>query len=113
MPAPGPILDADSQARYEERLLSLGPGDALLLYTDGLTEAGPNGREFLGAGGLANLLQASRVQDKTFLLSDIIAGVQSCAQAVLRDGACLLTDIVLQRPGSSKEYHSGKANMRP
>ena len=54
----GPPLGVDQNAAYTESLLTLGPGDLLLLYTDGLSEAGPSRRELLGTAGLRRLLAA-------------------------------------------------------
>ena len=43
----GPPIGAVDNAEYEERELSLGPGDTLVLYTDGITEAhNPDGELF-------------------------------------------------------------------
>lgn len=54
----GPPLGVDQNAVYSENTLTLGSGDLLLLYTDGLSEAGPNRREMLGTSGLSRLLAA-------------------------------------------------------
>ena len=52
----GPILGILDGVIYEGGEETLEPGDALLLYTDGVTEArGASGR-FLGTSGLASLL---------------------------------------------------------
>ena len=54
----GPPLGVDQNAFYSENTLTLRSGDLLLLYTDGLSEAGPNRREMLGTSGLSRLLAA-------------------------------------------------------
>lgn len=90
----GPIFGADENAEYEQHEVALLPGDALLLYTDGLTEAGPNRREFLGVAGLSELLRERRGGDVTSLVTETIAGVQAYARGLLRDDACLLAAIV-------------------
>jgi len=46
--ATGPILGAFDDAGFEERSGQLHPGDALVLYTDGVTEARSETREFYG-----------------------------------------------------------------
>ena len=90
----GPIFGADENALYEEQSVSLLPGDALLLYTDGLTEAGPSRLEFLGVAGLSDLLRARGEGDVTSLVTETITGVQSYAHGLLRDDACLLAAVV-------------------
>ncbi|MFZ0428937.1 MAG: SpoIIE family protein phosphatase [Acidobacteriota bacterium] len=53
----GILLGAFRGSQYEEGHVVLVPGDLLLFYTDGLTEAlGPDGRE-LGTSGLPGLLR--------------------------------------------------------
>nr|MDQ2686554.1 PAS domain S-box protein [Armatimonadota bacterium] len=90
----GPIFGADENAIYEEHSIALLPGDALLFYTDGLTEAGPSRLDFLGVAGLTELLRASDGGDVTSLVTDTISGVQTYAHGLLRDDACLLAAIV-------------------
>lgn len=90
----GPIFGADENAVYEEHSIALLPGDALLFYTDGLTEAGPSRRDFLGVAGLTELLRTCDGGDVTSLVTDTISGVQAYAHGLLRDDACLLAAIV-------------------
>jgi serine phosphatase RsbU (regulator of sigma subunit) len=49
-------IGALGQARFNEVSLRLGPGDLLLVYSDGVTEArgGPSGTEMLGEARLRN-----------------------------------------------------------
>jgi phosphoserine phosphatase RsbU/P len=46
--AEGPVLGAFGDARYEERTTTLDRGDALIAYTDGITEARDERRRFYG-----------------------------------------------------------------
>ena len=48
--AAGPILGAFEDAVFDERESGLEPGDALVLYTDGVTEARDESRRFYGEG---------------------------------------------------------------
>lgn len=52
----GPPIGASEQARMERAEAHLEMGDTLLLYTDGLSESGPNRQDLLGTEGLAGLL---------------------------------------------------------
>ncbi len=98
----GPVLGAFAGAVFGERSVSLAPGDALALFTDGLTEAGPDHRDMLGIEGVAALLSAPRPlsgavsadqRAEDFLLR-LIAGVDQYAQAGVRDDVCLLVAVV-------------------
>jgi sigma-B regulation protein RsbU (phosphoserine phosphatase) len=52
----GPVLGGfESMGGYEEATVALAPGDMLALFTDGMTEVGPNRREFLEIEGLTEL----------------------------------------------------------
>jgi serine phosphatase RsbU (regulator of sigma subunit) len=51
----GDMLALDGEPTFRETELRLGPGDVLLLYTDGVTEAGPRDRPF-GEFGFTELL---------------------------------------------------------
>ncbi len=54
----GPPLGVDQNASYSDGTVTLAPGDTLLLYTDGLSEAGPTRRNLLGTAGLTRLFAA-------------------------------------------------------
>ena len=44
-PTPGPLLGAFDDAEWREEAVPVGPGELVLLYTDGVTEAaGPDDR---------------------------------------------------------------------
>lgn len=69
----GILLGAFQGTQYEEGHLMLSPGDLLLFYTDGLTEAlGPDGRE-LGRATLPGLLRGLSARSA----SEIVAGLIS------------------------------------
>ncbi len=52
----GPILGATSDVRFQEETAAVGPGDTLLLYTDGVTEA-RRGDKFFGEGRVRRSLR--------------------------------------------------------
>jgi serine phosphatase RsbU (regulator of sigma subunit) len=74
---------------YDEQRLALAPGDLLLLYTDGLTEARAEGGEFLGLDGLAALLPAADVSAETAVRA-IYDAVTHFAANVRRDDVAML-----------------------
>lgn len=55
----GPVLGGFAGAVFEERTVPLGSGDVIALFTDGLTEAGPNRKDQLGVSGMADILRDS------------------------------------------------------
>jgi serine phosphatase RsbU (regulator of sigma subunit) len=56
---PGTLLGVFADPDLREAETELGPGDTVLLYTDGVTEAGPTGQE-IGDEGLMRLLASLR-----------------------------------------------------
>jgi sigma-B regulation protein RsbU (phosphoserine phosphatase) len=71
----GALLGVFPEWKYEDSMAQLAPGDRLLLFTDGITEAAkPDGEEF----GEQRLIESAR-------------GPVQCSSAELKD--CLLTDV--------------------
>lgn len=56
---PGTLLGAFEQVSFAERELVLGPGDLMVCYTDGVTEARDPDGKFFGTQGLERSLKAS------------------------------------------------------
>jgi sigma-B regulation protein RsbU (phosphoserine phosphatase) len=80
----GLILGMFPQAVYEQETLALDPGDVLVMYTDGVTEAlNPAGEEF-GEGRVRDCLDANRsclpVELLDVLLSEVRSFVGGAAQ---------------------------------
>ena len=98
----GPVLGSFEGAAFEERTVTLGPGDAVAIYTDGLTEVGPSRKEMLGIEGVVNLLagsvipiEADSTEAAEYLALRLIAGVDAAAAGgVMRDDVCLLVAVV-------------------
>ena len=82
--------------------MTLGPGDMLAVFTDGLTEVGRSRREMLDIDGVAALLEQSAMPKKPgsagamaeFLAQSLILGVDAAAaDGVSRDDVCLLVGV--------------------
>ena len=93
LPPTGPILGMTDTAHYTEETLRLVPGDAFALYTDGLTEAGPNRIDLLGVQGLAALM-SDDARTAREIADHIVHGAEDFSNGVFRDDVCLLVGIV-------------------
>ena len=75
------ILD---EAEYEETVLSLSPGDVIVLYTDGIVEAMNPAGEIFGFDRLLETVGASSGASSEALLQEILAHVNSFAAGALQ-----------------------------
>ena len=100
--ATGAIMGAIEGAEYVQSHVLLRPGDALALFTDGLTEVGASRSNLLGVEGVSALLESAAVrmqgrdaaETAETLTSDLIGGVDLYAQSGARDDMCLLLAVV-------------------
>ena len=95
----GPVLGAFPGAAFTQDQLRLCPGDALALFTDGLTEAGPSRASMLELEGVAALLAADTAPAEDAaahaeaLTLSIIDSVDRFAESGVRDDVCLLVAV--------------------
>lgn len=87
----GPPLGVSETAQYGEQTVTLAEGDTLLLYTDGLSEAGPSRRQLLGTEGLSRILVAlpedTAVQAQA---ESLVGNVSAFANGVFHDDVAVL-----------------------
>lgn len=89
LPARSPLLGAFPELQFVPAQASLGAGDLLLLYTDGVTEArGPGG--FFGTERIVSLLGRSTHVDVEDLADQILKEVTDYASAALGDDVAIL-----------------------
>lgn len=88
LPPTGPALGLTEQPDYEETRLWLAPGDTLLLYTDGVTDALIRRGQHLGGERLARLLATAPVESAAETVQALLAGVQDVC--TLRDDVTLV-----------------------
>ncbi len=99
--ATGPVLGAFANASFAEATAMLTSGDALAIFTDGLTEVGETRRAMLGIEGVTALFRApisglgpqSGAEAAESLTLSLIAGVDAAAKTGIRDDVCLLVAV--------------------
>jgi serine phosphatase RsbU (regulator of sigma subunit) len=89
LPVAGPLLGAREDARWPVLDLVLAPGDALVLYTDGVTDAGGRDARF----GLPRLLEAlagAPSTDAAVLVDRIAGALRAFERGPQRDDLAVL-----------------------
>lgn len=100
--AGGGVLGVDPGWAFDEREVVVGPGDRLVLFTDGVTEATRgDGAEF-GEDRLLGLLRAWRSLDATALTARVTGAVRAFAGGAPQDDVTL---VVLAADGRSVDIH--------
>ena len=101
--ATGPILGCFTGEDFPEKTVILKPGDALAVFSDGLTEAGISRETMLGVEGVISLFRLPVPIGKTgeasemaeYLALRMIEGFDEVAAGgVMRDDVCLLVAVV-------------------
>ena len=83
-------LGVQPGSEFEETTFQLGPGDLVILTTDGVTEA-RQGKRFLGYEGLMRLAQEGRSSGTLETMGQtILDGSRTFAGGELKDDACVL-----------------------
>ncbi len=77
--AQGIVLGIVPDPRFEQIALTLHPGDVLLLYTDGITEAMNSKRELFGDDRLAAVLHANAHHGPQEIINAVLAAVNDFA----------------------------------
>jgi phosphoserine phosphatase RsbU/P len=86
----GAVLGVFPTWKYEDSTIELSPGDRLLLFTDGITEAaGSDGQEF-GLDNIAAFASTHRADSASALNSQLLAQVTDFCGAKFQDDATLL-----------------------
>jgi serine phosphatase RsbU (regulator of sigma subunit) len=90
VPAEGPLLGVMPAVVHPDVIVTLGPGDALVCFTDGVTEArGPEG--MFGEERLAALLRSSAGLDAGALADRIVEAVVEFQGGPAQDDLAVLT----------------------
>lgn len=105
--AGGTVLGAFPDAEYSETFVDLNPGDLLVFYTDGITEAAaPSGAMFGPEGLLATLRACAPQESARGVCRSILEAVhRHCGHTQMQDD---LTAIVLRpSPGGAQDVPAG------
>jgi sigma-B regulation protein RsbU (phosphoserine phosphatase) len=103
----GAVLGVFPAWNYEDAVVDLSPGDRLLLFTDGITEAARlNGQEF-GTGNVAAFGQAHRTSSASELMNQLFKQVTDFCGAQFQDDATLVTIAVNQFPAETNSRLAG------
>jgi serine phosphatase RsbU (regulator of sigma subunit) len=87
---PGPLLGAFEDAGWEEQVVVASLGDALVFYTDGVTDTRGEGGELFGQDRLAALLDSATALEADALASRIDGAVQAFERGQQRDDVAML-----------------------
>jgi serine phosphatase RsbU (regulator of sigma subunit) len=85
----GPPLGIQAEVTWDEQRVALGPGDRLLLYTDGVTDAGHPGKT-LGEDGLRRIVHHTSGEDVDRQVEAVTREVLARSRTGLADDATLL-----------------------
>jgi sigma-B regulation protein RsbU (phosphoserine phosphatase) len=86
----GMVLGVFADAVYEQRQHPLAPGDRLVLFTDGLTDAENTGGEDFGDARLADTVRDRRLSSATDLRDAVLAAARTFAGQPFADDATLI-----------------------
>jgi serine phosphatase RsbU (regulator of sigma subunit) len=84
-------LGTDANAAYTQNSVHLNVADALMFFTDGLSEAGPSRKEMMEIEGVIRLFEGMEdFSDLDKSATSIMAEVKNYANGILRDDVCIL-----------------------
>ena len=95
---PGSFLGMEATARVSESTAVLGPGDLVVLYTDGVTEA-HEGDAFFGETGIAGVLAACAGQPAQAVADAVVAAATAFQHGPARDDIAV---VVIRKPPQSR-----------
>ena len=87
----GIALGLDDSAEYEEHSLKMSPGDAIVLYTDGVLEASDEQRELFGEARLKATLEDAHGETSNAICTRLLGAIESfCGGAPTADDTTIL-----------------------
>lgn len=86
---PGSLLGVFPEVRLWEQTVQLGPGDAIVFFTDGVTEA-RHGDRLFGTDGMRRVLQGTGGLGASDVVDAVTAAVRAHGGAELRDDVAVV-----------------------
>lgn len=109
LPIPkGFLLGGLEGARYRSQAIDLAPGDRLILYTDGVTEAMNREGELYSGERLIRAAQDNRRASSEQLVKDIRSAIQTFTQDAPQTDDITLMGLIFQGPGKVHEIHTAE-----
>ena len=87
----GAVLGVFPNWKYEDSVAKLSPGDRLVLFTDGITEAAKPDGEQLGDDGLIHLVGTLGNESASGQTAKLLVDVKNFCDSRLQDDATLIT----------------------
>ncbi len=107
----GAVLGVFPNWKYEDSVVQLSPGDRLVLYTDGITEAARANGEQFGEEGLIQVVKRLTDETTSKLNAELLSNVKRFCDAPLQDDATLITIAVGSGPANTNpENRSSSAS---
>lgn len=91
----GGVLGVFSDQTFASGIIQLQPGDRLVLFTDGVTDASNTGEEQFGEQRLLELLEANRTSTPAEIKDKILSALTDFSRSSWHDDATLLIVAVL------------------
>ncbi len=99
----GALLGMFPEWKYEDSVVPLSPGDRLLLFTDGITEAGQPGGEEFGEGNLIEAAREARELSPADLKAELLARVKKFCRSRMADDVTLIVVAVNSSSEAARE----------
>jgi phosphoserine phosphatase RsbU/P len=102
----GAVLGVFPNYEYEDSVVQLAPGDQLVLFTDGITEAAKADGAQFGEDGLIQVVKRLAHEPPSKLNAELLTDVKSFCDSHLQDDATLITIAVGDAyPGKNSDNH--------
>lgn len=98
----GAVLGVFPNWKYENSFVQLTPGDRLVLFTDGITEAAKANGDQFGEEGLVRTVKRLANESSSKMNAALLAEVKAFCRSHLQDDATLITVIVAAHAEQSR-----------